>query len=124
MGMKVLLVNDYSASVGGAEILMHDLRTALRERGHDARSFCSNAHPGTQQTEADYECLGTTSSFRNYFQTANPSAYLQLRRVLAEFRPDVVHVKMFLTQLSPLILPLLRDVAQHIRYRFVSPDLS
>jgi glycosyltransferase involved in cell wall biosynthesis len=35
---------------------------------------------------------------------------MRLRRVLTVFQPDVVHVKMFLTQLSPLILPLLRSV--------------
>ena len=43
-------------------------------------------------------------------EAANVSAFLALRRALAEFLPDVVHVRMFLTQLSPLILPLLRGV--------------
>jgi glycosyltransferase involved in cell wall biosynthesis len=33
-----------------------------------------------------------------------------LRRTLRDFRPDVVHVRMFLTQLSPRILPLLAGV--------------
>jgi glycosyltransferase involved in cell wall biosynthesis len=59
---------------------------------------------------ADYECFGTTSRFRTLLQTANPWAFWQLRRVLVEFQPDVIHVRIFLTQLSPLILPLLRDV--------------
>jgi len=66
--------------------------------------------PGGGNSLADYECFGTTSRFRTLLQTANPWAFWQLRRVLATFRPDVVHVRIFLTQLSPLILPLLRDV--------------
>jgi hypothetical protein len=59
---------------------------------------------------ADYTCRGTTSPLRTLLQSANPSAWWQLRRVLAEFRPEVVHVRLFLTQLSPLILPVLRRV--------------
>lgn len=35
---------------------------------------------------------------------------MRLREVLRVWQPDVVHVRMFLTQLSPLILPLLEDV--------------
>jgi glycosyltransferase involved in cell wall biosynthesis len=86
------------------------LRDALRERGHDARLFASNARGPGGVCRADYTCLGTTSRWRTLLQTANPWAWRQLRRVLADFQPDVVHVKMFLTQLSPLILPLLRSV--------------
>jgi glycosyltransferase involved in cell wall biosynthesis len=74
------------------------------------RLFASSARPGAEESFADYECFGTTSRFRTLLQTANPWAFTRLRRVLAEFRPDVIHVRIFLTQLSPLILPLLRDV--------------
>jgi glycosyltransferase involved in cell wall biosynthesis len=108
--MKILLVNDYGVPQGGAEILILTLRDALRQRGHDARLFASNAGGPGGVCQADYTCLGTTSRFRTLLQTANPWAWRQLRRVLADFQPDVVHVKMFLTQLSPLILPLLRRV--------------
>lgn len=108
--MKILLVNDYAVPQGGAEILILSLRDALRERGHDARLFASNAGENGSRSLADYSCRGTTSRFRTLLQSANPWAAIELRRVLAGFRPDVVHVNMFLTQLSPLILPLLRSV--------------
>lgn len=108
--MKILLVHDYPAPIGGAEIRLLRLREQLRALGHDARLLSSTARPAGLNSEADYECFGTMSRFRTLLQTANPSAYLSLRRVLRAFKPDVVHVKMFLTQLSPLILPLLRDV--------------
>ncbi|MGG6266419.1 glycosyltransferase family 4 protein [Leptolyngbya sp. AN03gr2] len=104
--MKVLLLHDYGTAIGGAELMMLALRDGLRQRGHDARLFTTRAE-GTGM-QADYDCFGTTSRYRTLLQTANPWAFWRLRQVLAEFQPDVVHVRMFLTQLSPLILPLLK----------------
>jgi glycosyltransferase involved in cell wall biosynthesis len=104
--MKILLINDYGAPFGGAEALTFALRDALRRQGHDARLFASCAGTASD-SQADYLCLGTLSRFRTLLQVVNPWAYVRLRRVLREFQPDVVHVRMFLTQLSPLILPLL-----------------
>ena len=108
--MKILLVNDYGSPVGGAEVLTFALRDALRQQGHDVRLFSSSAGTSADSRQAEYECYGTLSRFRTLLQTLNPWAYLRLRHVLQDFRPDVVHVRMFLTQLSPLILPLLRHV--------------
>lgn len=107
--MKVLILNDQGAAIGGAEALTIDLRDELRRRGHDARVFASDAaaEPGTNR--ADYPCFGTTGPLRTLNRVANPRAWLSLREALAEFEPDVVHVRMFMTQLSPLVLPLLRD---------------
>jgi glycosyltransferase involved in cell wall biosynthesis len=108
--MKILLVSDYGTREGGAEIVTLHLRDGLRKRGHDARLFASTAHTAGTNNEADVVCHGTTGSHRTLLQTANLSARRELRRVLADFQPDVVHVGLFLTQLSPLILPLLRNV--------------
>jgi glycosyltransferase involved in cell wall biosynthesis len=122
--MRILLVNDFATPVGGAELLILSLRDGLRRRGHDARLFASSAGRESGESFADYECFGTTSPFRTLLQTANPWAMRRLRKVLAEFQPDVVHVKLFLTQLSPLILPLLRKVPSlyHVAwYRPICP---
>ncbi len=108
--MKILLITDYATPTGGAEILTIALRDGLRSRGHDARLFASSARPLNAESQADYHCFGTLSRFRTLLQTANFWAFWKLRRVLSEFQPDVVHVTMFLTQLSPLILPLLRKI--------------
>ncbi|GBD39620.1 Alpha-maltose-1-phosphate synthase [bacterium HR37] len=108
--MKILLVNDYPVPIGGAEIQSLFLKEELRKRGHDARIFSTSAHLSTKEKGmADYQCFGTTSPFRTLLQVANPMAYWKLKRVLEEFKPDVVHVKLFLTQISPLILPLLKN---------------
>lgn len=109
--MKILILNDVAATVGGAETLTLDLRDELRRQGHDARVFASDAMSRHgEPSPADYRCFGTTGELRTLNRVANPWAWRSLRSAMAEFRPDVVHVRMFMTQLSPLILPLLEDV--------------
>lgn len=103
--MKVLLLNDYGCLSGGAERLTVVLRDALRKRGHDARLFTSSAMPVAADNPADYTCYGTESPLQKLLQVANPMAAYRLRRVLARFKPDIVHVRSFLGQLSPVILP-------------------
>lgn len=108
--MRILIVHDYGTPTGGAEHMVLLLRDRLRARGHTVRLFTSTARPLDAPVLADDTCLGTTSRYRTLLQCANPWAWQRLRAVLAAFQPDVVHVKMLLTQLSPLILPVLRDV--------------
>jgi glycosyltransferase involved in cell wall biosynthesis len=108
--MKILVINDYSTAGGGAEILTLTLVDGLRGKGHDVRLFSSSVPTSAMEKKADYECFGTSSRLRTFSQAANFSAYRKLKSSLDEFKPDVVHVHMFMTQISPLILPLLRSI--------------
>ena len=108
--MRILLINDYGSPDGGAEIATLLLRTGLRARGHDVVLLSSSARPSGAASDADVECFGTTGRYRTVLQTTNIPARRTVDRVMREFRPDVVHVGMFLTQLSPLILRALRGV--------------
>ena len=122
--MRVLLVHDYGTLNGGAEVMIVALRDALRRRGHETILFTSTARPLPLPLVSDEHCYGTVSTLRRVLQAANPHAAARLRAVLREFRPDVVHVKMFLTQLSPLILPLLRPfpaLLHVVNYNLVCP---
>jgi glycosyltransferase involved in cell wall biosynthesis len=116
--VKILLINDIDTPAGGAELQLLMLRDGLRARGHDVRSFASRAGFGLKESFADYQCFGTHSRLQVLSSAVNPSAYWQLRRALAKFKPDVVHVSMLMWQLSPLILPLLRGIPSvyHIVY--------
>jgi glycosyltransferase involved in cell wall biosynthesis len=122
--MRILLISDYATPSGGAELMVLALRESLRSRGHDARLLASSARPLGLASQADYECFGITSQLRGFIQLVNPSAVRLLHRVLADFQPDVVHVRLFLSQLSPAILPLLRGVPaiHHVAwYRSICP---
>lgn len=107
--MKILLINDYGTATGGAELQMLSLKKDLQKRGHEVKLFSSNCiSVKNSPLLADYSCFGTNSLTQVISQTFNLSAYLQLKKVLQQFNPDVVHVRMFLWQISPLILPLLK----------------
>ncbi len=108
--LRVLILSDFGYATGGSERVNVELREGLKRRGHDARIFASRAPsaPANAVFEADFSCFGSTGWSRRVLPMANPSAWLNLRHALQAFQPDVVHVRMFLAQLSPLILPLLR----------------
>jgi len=122
--VKILLITDYGTPHGGSEVNMLAIRAELRRRGHDARLFSSSAQIGSCAVEADYTCFGTEARSKTLVQTANPWAYIELRKVLAQFKPDLVHVRTFLLQLSPLILPLisrLPSIYHIVLYKAVCP---
>ena len=107
--MRVLLLSDYSDGSGGVERLLANHRDELRLQGHTV-SWMSSSAAARGASEADRLCFGTTGKLRGLVQLANPMAAGALRRAIAEFQPDVVHVAMFLTQLSPSVLPVLAGV--------------
>jgi len=122
--MRILLLHDYGTPSGGAELMALALRDGLRAHGHEALLFTSSARPLPLPIVSDVQCFGTVSPARRLLQVANVDAYRRFRSLLREFRPDVVHVKMFLTQLSPLVLPLLRGhpaVLHTLNYNLVCP---
>ncbi len=108
--MKILLVNDYATPSGGTELTVLRLRETLRQRGHQVRLFSSTARPNGQPSLADDSCFGTLTQVRGITQVWNPAARLRLAHLLREFRPDLVHIRLFLSQISPSILPLLKDI--------------
>lgn len=108
--MKVLLINDYGYEAGGAEVIVHTLRDALRKRGHEVIVFTSSASDGRLPIHADELCHGTLDEARTSLQCMNLSAFRRLRQVIQSFRPDVAHVNLYLTQLSPFILHALERV--------------
>ena len=108
--MRILLVNDYATATAGAERITLDLRDGLRARGHEVRVFASRAQLIPGGSFADATCYGTNTRVQTLTSTVNWSAARALRQELRAFAPDVVQVQMFLWQLSPSILPLLRRV--------------
>lgn len=108
--MRILLVNDYATPTAGAERITRDLRDGFRARGHEVRVFASRAQLIAGESFADADCYGTNTRLQTLSSAVNHSAARALERELRDFRPDVVQVQMFLWQLSPSILPVLRGV--------------
>lgn len=123
--MRILLINDYASESYGSERQISGLSYELRKRGHDARVFASKVSAVSgREVFADYQCIGAKKHFRTILQTANPFAFFKLRKVIKEFNPEVVHIRIFLTQMSPLILPLLKPIPclyQAVIFRSICP---
>jgi glycosyltransferase involved in cell wall biosynthesis len=122
--MRILLISDYAYPAGGAELMINKLREELSQRRHEVTLFSTDISHAPGDNFADHRCFGTETGLRTPLQVANPSAMRRLKRLLRDFKPDVVHIRLFLTQLSPLILPLLNNIPSlyHVAwYRPVCP---
>jgi len=119
--MKILHLNDYSIQIGGAERYISELLRAQKERGDNVSLLATNSLGGgtlavygekTKKVwENVYQAEGVTSSARikrSAWQLFNGAAYRKAREALREFSPDLVHVHMYLGQLSPAPVRLVR----------------
>jgi SAM-dependent methyltransferase len=122
--LRILLVSDYSTRTGGVEVYVSQLREQLRGAGHDV-VFLSSSAGSRELRVADLECWGTSQRhISRLLQTFNPISLAKLRQTIQRFKPDVVHLNLFLTQLSPSVFLALEDVpvihTAHL-YRMVCP---
>ena len=103
--MKVLMVHDQSAIIGGAEVQVQREIEGLRDLGHDVRLVAGGCGQGTAASLAPDYGFRTGGSFvwRNLRMVHNPGAPQVLRRAMSEFQPDVVHCHT-LTMASPATL--------------------
>src|SRR4051812_21525353 len=107
---RVLILHDYAGARGGAELLSCDLKQMLRRKGVQVRALSSSADQYTEEHAPDAIFQGFTGPCRALPEVANYSAWRAVRRELTAFKPDLVHITMFLTQASPVILSLFRHV--------------
>lgn len=90
--MKVLVVNDSFAAVGGAEKYSKSIVDALKDDGHIVETY--TFHPRSTKI--------------NFFLTIfNPFVLLEIREKVKKEKPDVVHVNNFSRNLSGSIFIIL-----------------
>lgn len=106
--MKILNVNDNGIEVGGVETYLKNLKEGLIQSGHQVKIMTSEPPLGSQAF-SDYIFKGVNqkSLFRIFPYVFNIHAYNELKRVLKEFKPDIVHLHRISYHTSPSILPLL-----------------
>lgn len=109
--VRILFLNDYADLADAPAFQLDKLRRAVCAAGHETLFLATNAPFSKQPDFAEsVRCKGFVGRLQTLSQTVNPFAYAMLRRTLAEFRPHIVHIRMFMWQLSPTILSLLEDV--------------
>lgn len=123
--MRILLANDHATPMGGAEIAVARLRDGLRARGHEVQTLATTATSLPVAPDAEHLARGTLHPRgRVMLETCNPWAARAMTTALRAFRPHVVHLRLMLTQLSPLVLrPLANTPAVHqiVMYKPICP---
>ena len=112
--MKILYCNKYNFPFSGTESYLFDIMALMRAQGHEAALFAM-ADPRGEPTPYDQHFV-PLMDFKKSGNTAGQSlkmaghaiystdARKRLRRMVAEFRPDVAHVRNIYHHLSPSIL--------------------
>ncbi len=101
--MRILFATDWGGEGGGVETYVTLLMRGLEAAGDEVRLLTSSV--GSGATVADYVAPGSRSPvLQSVLQIANPAAARAMRRAVADFRPDVVHVTMFEMHLSPSVV--------------------
>src|SRR3569623_1560524 len=102
--MKILEVNDYGYIAGGAESYFFNLTEALRAAGHIVLTLTSDRMPSSGlKVISDFQIAASGHVF-NQDGIFNPVNYFQLKKILTEFSPDVVHIHNVFYALSPSVI--------------------
>jgi len=111
--MKILFCNKYNYPFSGTEVYLFELMELLRSKGHEVALF-SMADPRGEATPYDRHSVPHIDfkEESGWFDQArkaahaiySPEARRKIRGMIAEFRPDVAHIRGIYHHLSPSIL--------------------
>ena len=109
--MKILLVNKYLYPKGGAETYVFKLGAALSSAGHevqyfgmaDERNIVSNS-AGAYAGSIDFHKASLSYLTYPFKIVYSRSTRRQIRRVIEDFKPDIIHLNNFNFQLTPSII--------------------
>lgn len=122
--MRVLLVTDWPPLEGGTEQYVSCVYEHLLAGGDEVALLTSSAGSAGGGRAAFVAYGSPTRAGRGVTQIVNPAALRTARRAVASFRPDVVHVNMFLSFLSPAVVDGMGDaptVISLLDYRAICP---
>ncbi|NVN99736.1 MAG: glycosyltransferase family 4 protein [Geobacteraceae bacterium] len=85
--MKILLINDFIEKVGGAEQVVYSTMNILQAHGHDTLLYAPTINSRS--------IPASVFSFRHY---------RAIRRLIQEFKPDIVHAHGIYRNVSPSVL--------------------
>lgn len=133
--MKILHINNYHYPRGGSDQYFLNVACNLAEKGHDVRTLAtSDPRDLANGLRADIELpsLNLSSSPRageiaKFFY--NAQARKGVQQLIAEFRPDVVHLHIYYGQITSSILAPIKAAAIPIvqtlhEYKIVCPAQS
>jgi len=137
--MRILFCNKYNFPFSGTEVYLFEVMQLLRSQGHEVALFAM-ADPRGEPTPYDHNFVphidfkDAGMSALEKLRSAGHAIYsqearLRLRRMMAEFRPDIAHVRNIYHHLSPSILWELRErgipVVYHLNdFKMLCPNYN
>ena len=107
--MKILRIISFGFPGGGAETGVMEIDKILRKKGNIVKVISSDAHPEEKHfSDYEFKAINPNNPFKIFFHILNISAYLTIRKVLKEYKPDVVHLDT-MGEVSPLVLLLFKN---------------
>jgi len=101
------MITDSFESLGGVETYLTSVIAELKINGHDVRLFSSDISQPSQYISYYYRHINQKSLFKIFPYLFNIHSYTKLKKVLREFKPDIVHLHFTGYHSSPSIfLPL------------------
>lgn len=133
--MKILLVNKFNHTKGGADKYFLDLADLLKENGVEVAKFCMD-HPDNL-TDENQDFFVSNIDF-NKFSLINTFKYIgriiysleakkKFGKLLDKFNPDIIHIHNIYHQISPSILHVAKrrsiPVIMHLHdYKLMCPN--
>lgn len=99
------MVNDYKEKVGGAEIYLWNLKEALEANGHYVKIYGSAV-----QKEAYFLTHKNQTIKRYLMRIFNPKTFFEIRDLVAEFKPDIIHMHNILNEITPTVLLATKNI--------------
>lgn len=108
--MRILYCNKYSFPFSGTEKYLFDLMDLMKSQGHEVALFSADdLEEGPQNSNPTFATQGLFQKAKIGLRAVYSwKARRALRRVIREFKPDVVHIRNIYHLLSPSILAELK----------------
>jgi len=133
--MRVIQVNKFNYLKGGAEKYFLDMTNKLRKEGHEVAIFSMKSEKNLESRWKKYFISNINfnkKTFRDILLTPGRiiyscSARRRFKRLVKDFKPDIVHVHNIYHQISPSILSVAKKkkipVIMHLHdYKLVCPN--
>jgi glycosyltransferase involved in cell wall biosynthesis len=116
--MRILLVHNSYAKFSGEEAVVGSQTNLLKNNGHDVQLF----GPSSAEIRTSWDKI--KAFFTGIY---NPFSACQIRRILKEYHPDIVHIHNLYPFISPSILSVCHNVGIPVvmtvhNYRLVCPN--
>jgi len=106
--MKILHIITAGYLCGGAESILAKLKDNFEKKGHEIKILSSNLDPEFNHfSDFEFKSINSNNPMKIIFKLFNPYSFTALKKILYEYKPDIVHLHT-MEQITPSALFLLR----------------